>query len=362
VTSLSAVLVTAREPVIPFPGTDGRVTATYEVEVRNVTPFPLTPTWAEVRAPDGRVLQRMGRSAVSSAVALPSKRGGVKVLAEGQIGVLYLTVPFASRDAVPAQLDTVVSVTGLPGGATYTSDAVAVPVSSLTPPVVGPPLENGTRYIAADSCCDSPRHRRAMLPMANGQWLAQRFAVDWEQLDARNRTVSRGDPSDPAAYTVYGKKVIAASDGTVVHVIEDQPDQKPGSLPAGLTPAQADGNSVVLDMGGGLYALYAHLQKDSVAVQEGQTVRRGQQLGLVGNSGNSSAPHLHFHVMDGPSPMTSEGVPYVIDAFTTTGRITDQEAFDTLENTTKPLPTRRLDTDGPQRNVMPLNLDLVTFG
>jgi hypothetical protein len=65
--------------------------------------------------------------------------------------------------------------------------------------------------------------------------------------------------------------------------------------------------------------------------------------------------------MDGPSPMASEGVPYVIDFFTTTGQITSTEAFDRLENTTQPLPVRPLPTDGRHSDQMPLDRDLVTF-
>jgi len=360
--SLSAVLVSPREPAVPFAGSDGRVTVTYELGVHNPTPFALTLTTAEVLDPSGRVLQKLEQPAVAANLALPSVRSGVKQLTEGQVATLYVTLQFPGRSYVPARLDNRIAVAGLPGGARYTSDLTEVPISGVEPPVLGPPLEAGTRYIAADSCCDSVRHRRALLAVANGEWLAQRFAVDWEQLDGQGRTVSRGDPADPAAYTVYGKKVIAAADGTVVHVVDDQHDQVPGRLPSGLTAAQADGNSVIVDLGNGLYALYAHLQKGSVAVRLGQRVRRGELIGLVGNSGNSSAPHLHFHVMDGPSPMTSEGVPYVIDAFTTTGRIATQQDFDTLENTTTPLPTRQLSTDGPHENQLPLNLDLVTFG
>ncbi len=359
-TALSALLLTQREPVVPFAGSDGRITATYELGVQNATPLALTLTAAEVLDPSGRVLQHLDQAAVAADLALPSARGGVQKLTEAQAATLYVTLQFARRSDVPRRLDNRITFTGLPTG-TATSDVVGVPVSGLTPPVLGPPLEPGTRYIAADSCCDSPRHRRALLSIANHQWLVQRFAVDWEQLDAQNRTVSRGDPADPAAYTIYGKRVIAAAGGTVVHVINNLPDQKPGSLPANANLAEADGNSVVVDIGGGLYALYAHMQKGSVAVRVGERVARGQMLGLVGNSGNTSAPHLHFHVMDGPSPLTSEGVPYVIDSFATTGRITSTADFDRLENTTQPLPTRPLPTDGPHRDQMPLDLDLVTF-
>lgn len=361
-TALTPLLVTVRGPAVPFTGSDGKVIVTYELALENTTPLTLAPTKTEVLAPSGAVIEALDQAQTAAALAQPAERGGIQQLTEAQTATLYVTLEFAARSDVPDRLDNrvTVSAAGLPGG-TATVGPAPVTVSPFTPPVLGPPLEPGTRYIAADSCCDSPRHRRAPLPIDNRVWLAQRFAVDWEQLDDRNRTVTGEDPADPADYTIYGKRTIAAADGTVVHVVNGLPDQKPGALPPAATPAEADGNSVVIDIGGGLYMLYAHMQNGSIAVNEGQRVTRGEQLGLVGNSGNTSAPHLHFHVMDGPSPLTSEGVPYAIDSFTTSGEITSTAAFDELENTTRPLPVQPLPGDGPHRDQMPLDRALVTF-
>ena len=359
-TGLTALLVTAREPAVPFAGSDDQVVVTYELGLENTTPLTLTVTELQVLAPSGSLVRTLDQAAIAAALSQPSARGGVQQLTQAQSATVYVTLRFPNRSAVPARLDHRVTITGLPGG-TATTGPVAVPVSPLGAPVLGPPLEPGSRYIAADSCCDSPRHRRALLPIDNRVWLAQRFAVDWEQLDTSNRTVTGDDPTDPADYTIYGKKVVSAADGVVVHVLTGLPDERPGALPSATSPATADGNSIVVDIGSGLYALYAHLQNGSITVHEGQRITRGQQLGLVGNSGNTSAPHLHFHVMDGPSPLTSEGVPYVIDSFATSGQITSTEAFDELENTTQPLPVQPLPNDGQHTDQMPLDRDLVTF-
>ena len=64
-----------------------------------------------------------------------------------------------------------------------------------------------------------------------------------------------------------------------------------------------------------VFAFYAHLQPKGIRVKVGDKVRRGQVLALLGNSGNSDAPHLHFHVTDGNSPLGAEGLPYVIESF-----------------------------------------------
>jgi hypothetical protein len=354
--------VSVRQPTIPFKGSDGRFIATFELGLHNPTPLTLRLTRVEVRAPDGTVLQTLDAAGTAAALAVGAHRSGVTQLTEGQLGTLYLTPEFATREAVPDRLAVTVTAAAeqLPPGG-VTSAPVEVPVSRFVPPVLGPPLEPGAGYIAADSCCGSERHRRAPLGIENRTWLAQRFAVDWEQLDPRGRTVRGENPASPADYTVYGKRVIAAAEGTVVEVVDGLPDQVPGGLPSTITLPEADGNHVVIDIGGGLYALYAHFKAGSITVREGQRVKRGDPLAQVGNSGNSSAPHLHFHVMDGPSPLASEGVPYVIDSFSSTGEITSTSEFDRFENTTTPLATRPLPGDGPHHDEMPLDRLLVTF-
>ncbi len=75
-----------------------------------------------------------------------------------------------------------------------------------------------------------------------------------------------------------------------------------------LDPARLAGNHVIIGAGR-TYALYAHLAPGSVAVTRGQQVRAGQVMGRVGHTGNSTAPHLHFQLMDSADPLTARGVP-----------------------------------------------------
>jgi murein DD-endopeptidase MepM/ murein hydrolase activator NlpD len=86
-----------------------------------------------------------------------------------------------------------------------------------------------------------------------------------------------------------------------------------------ITLETVGGNHVVLDIGGGHYAFYAHLKPGSLKVKLGDKVKRGQVIGLVGNTGNSTEPHLHFHVADGISPLGSEGLPYRLESFEIVG-------------------------------------------
>jgi murein DD-endopeptidase MepM/ murein hydrolase activator NlpD len=75
------------------------------------------------------------------------------------------------------------------------------------------------------------------------------------------------------------------------------------------------GNYVVLKIGDKNFAFYGHLQPGNLQVQVGDQVRAGQKLGFIGNSGNSDAPHLHFHVADGSDPLSGEGVPFELTSF-----------------------------------------------
>ncbi|MEA2372949.1 MAG: hypothetical protein QOH12_3343, partial [Solirubrobacteraceae bacterium] len=315
---LSALIVSPVEPAVPFRASDGRYIVTYELRVQNPTPLTLVLSRVSVSTAGGDVIEKLDRAQVAAALALPGARSGVAALQEGQLATLYLTLAFKDRAKIPDRLLPRITVTAarLRGGRAASSPATVRVLNAFAVPVLGPPLAPGRRFVAADSCCSSERHRRALLPIGNRLWLAQRFAVDWEQIDASGRFVRRGgDPAKSADYTIYGARAIAAGDATIIHVVDGLPAQRPGRLPAGLLPHETDGNSIVARLDDGLYMLYGHLQAGSIKVKVGEKVKRGALLGLVGNSGNTSAPHLHFHVMDGPSPLSSEGVPYVIDAF-----------------------------------------------
>ena len=176
-----------------------------------------------------------------SALALPSARSGVRELGEGQQATLYLTVDFEDRAAVPDRLvhRVVVHAPQLPRGRAVSAPVVVRILRDFDVPVLGPPLEPGRGYIAADSCCSSTRHRRALLAVNGRQWLAQRFAVDWEQVDSTGRFVRRGgDGARNADYTVYGRRVIAAADAKIVKVVDGLPAQRPGALPRGSDRAR----------------------------------------------------------------------------------------------------------------------------
>src|SRR5215217_9378596 len=120
-------------------------------------------------------------------------------------------------------------------------------------------------------------------------------AVDFVRLDEEGRGHD-GDPKREKSWYGFGEPVLAPADGTVVSVGDVHPDEPVGNT--GQKPPY--GNHILLDIGGGRYALLAHLQQGSARVSEGERVRVGQPIAAVGDSGDSLVPHLHFHVQDSP--------------------------------------------------------------
>ena len=116
-----------------------------------------------------------------------------------------------------------------------------------------------------------------------------------------------GDGSVNEDYWAYGQPVFSPAAGTVVTAIDGLPDQTPQ---LGRDEANPVGNHVVIEVADGEYLLIAHMQPGSLTVAEGDTVESGQQIGLVGNSGNTSEPHIHLHLQDQPTfNTTATGLP-----------------------------------------------------
>lgn len=157
--------------------------------------------------------------------------------------------------------------------------------------------------------------------------LIQEFAMDVIQLGTDGLS-HRGDGTKLSQYYAYGAPVYAIADGTVVAAEGSQPEsdsnlQQPGEaaeeyMQRVLTAQQellaqgfayVGGNHVVIQHAHGEYSYSLHLQQDSLLVKVGEQVKRGQQIAALGHSGNSTEPHLHFHVADSPDMAYSRSIP-----------------------------------------------------
>ena len=199
-------------------------------------------------------------------------------------------------------------------------------VDRTAPVVISPPLK-GIRYYDGNGCCGTSPHTRAMLTIDGERLLAQRYAIDWVRFDDQGRWVV-GDPTVNENYIVFGDPIYAVAPGRVVSVLTDLPENTPPTPLADLNTQNALGNHIIQDLGGGRYALYAHMQPGSIpaGIGVGSRLARGQAIGRVGNTGSSTAPHLHFHISDGPDAVGSQGRPYVVDGFTFTNTVRNPDA------------------------------------
>jgi hypothetical protein len=241
-------------------------------------------------------------------------------MAGGLRAVVFLWVPVDRRNAPSSVRNRVTIELGAGDSVrTQTLDSRDVTVTAEAA-FIGPPLRGGP-WLTANGPAPDVGHRRGLIPIDGVPSIAQRFAIDFVKVGDDNLTFT-GDRLKNESYHAYGNDAIAVADGTVVAVKDGIPENVPGptSRAVPITLETVGGNHVIIDLDGGRYAFYAHLKPGSLQVRLGERVRRGQVVGLVGNSGNSTEPHLHFHISDGISPLGSEGLPYGLDSFELAGR------------------------------------------
>jgi hypothetical protein len=360
---MSALVVDIPSSPRWFVGSDHQTHLVYELWLMNPLPAPVTVTSVDVLDGDtGESLMRLEGATLLAAMSLAALPDAPDVILPlSSTGVVWFDVPLAADHDVPAFIyhqltvelpsdlsvpDSLLSITSTP-----------VPVDERSPVVLGPPLA-GPQWTALGSCCDGP-HRRALYPI-DGQWfLAQRYAIDFNLLEADNRP-GTGDPLQFTSFPTYGQPVLAVTDALVVEAVDRYPDLLVGESREELTAESAGGNRIVLDLGDGRFAVYAHLQEGSVRVQPGDLVKRGQQIASAGSSGTTGGPHLHFQVTDRPSVVAADGLPYVFDAFEVTGQTPPLTEVVPYYDSMEPIPVTT-EGAGPRREALPLGGDVVTF-
>ena len=354
----------------PVLGADDKTHLPYEIVLMNMAAGSVRLKKVEtLNADSGAVLDTLEGAGLAKMLRLNGGANSADLPAGGS-GVLFMDVTLDGSVAIPRALKQryEITVTGAPvADAAGDRDPTPQPPQHITfmgdplelgPPavVIAPPLK-GSRWVAGGGCCTPySYHRGATLPINGGIRVAERFAIDFVQLNDKNM-LNAGPQDQLSSYAFFGDEIYSVADGTVVEVVDGLPEQVPGKLPAEATIQMAAGNHLVVDISQGRFAFYAHMQPGSLKVNVGDKVMTGQVLGLLGNSGNTDAPHLHFHVMDGPSPLVSNGLPYVFTSFTGQGMLKDE----------KPLFTGgQVDVEestlaGPHKNQLPLNDQVLSF-
>lgn len=296
----------------------GREHLVYELHLRNFGKRPLPLSGLEILDPNLGATVAVFEGPQLEGLISPIGQGALTVadglmLGGGRSCIVFLRL--ASTGTAPVRLQHRIR-----SGTEFTTGPLVSVSSSQMLRRLGPPLE-GRDWVPTNNAGADAHHRVGFLALGGVASIARRYAIDWKR--QRAGAWFAGDEASVRAYHAYGQAVLAVADATVVVATDGFPDNRPRTA-EGFTPAReitmqsVGGNVVTLDLGDGLFASYAHLQPGSLQVRARDRVRRGQVLGAIGNSGDSRWPHLHFQVTDGPSLLGSEGVPYVIDAYSET--------------------------------------------
>ena len=362
-------------PTFPFLGTDQQYHIAYDLEIGNASRLPgallrLEVVDAEdpsrvIAAFEGDALLQRTRTLSNQAVADQS-------IAPSEGRVVWVDFPLATQQDPPNAVFHRLTLLGASGPAAQSPtplsyDVAPYDTSAGQPLVLAPPLK-GKGWVALNGCCEPEYpHRTSFAPFNGSIVNGQMFAIDWKRMDDSGAFYG-GDRTQNESYEDYGADVFAVANGTVVQVLDSLDPNEPGILPAqdpvraaALTVQNVDGNNVVLDLGNGTYAFYGHLLKGSITVVVGDRVTEGQKLAELGNTGNSNASHLHFHLMDSPSVVGSHGLPYVLKSFEYDGQVPAEVLEAADDYLSGDFGTGRLPVPQPRTNQLPLALAVVNF-
>ena len=361
--------------VYPVKGSDGRTHLAFAMQFTNSWGAAATIQSVEVLDPS-RDYKPTGTNRVVSVrdeditglVKLSTLPGSMDkasysaILAGGQSGVMYFDVGYAAGDEAPCTIALRVR--------TVQPEVKRLPESTvLSPPlrvnqeeaIVLAPAFKGGGWVDMNGCClEIGPHRFVTNPVNGTLDPSEQFAIDWIKVDAQGKAF-RTDGKASEDWLCYGVELLAVAPGTVVESVRDMPDVPPGAAPTNLTIAEFTGNHVTLDLGNGRYAVYAHMAPHSVTVHVGDHVKTGDKLGLLGNSGNTTGPHLHFQISDRPSTLDTTALPFVFESMVLENRTSaDMDDMDIFSIKGTPLPMNPT-VAKPLARTMPLSRDVIKF-
>lgn len=240
---------------------------------------------------------------------------GEKELKPGMEALLYVYITLKEDQQVPQSLDHEIWMTHLSSdrkNVTVNKVDYTISVNNKPPLILGYPLK-GKNWVTEAAVDRDSYHRRTVLAVGGKLYLSQRFAIDWVRIDGGGKEV-HGDLSVPKNWLCYGQDVLAMADGVVTKVQDGFKDQTPPGFGDLSSDAELSGNMILLSTeqnGEKYYIMYAHLGEGSISVKPGDRVVEGQVIAKVGNTGHSSAPHLHIQVTNADDAIKAEGLPFI---------------------------------------------------
>lgn len=271
-----------------------------------------------------RILTELDEASLRSAMASVAHRADHPLtITPGRRAVVYLDFALKGPEACSV-LSHAMTVQPQDGeGPTAKIVGGVTEIARRPVPRLGPPLRGGPWAAIYDPGMKRG-HRRVFYATEGRAVLPGRFAVDFMRVDEAGR-LTTSDGNDPTQYIGYGAPVLAVADGVIIQLRDDVRNPRRSRRPR-LGIADASGNYIALDIGGGSIAFYEHL-KQGAPVKLGQRVRAGDVVGYLGFTGTASVPHLHFHVADRDSVLGGEGRPFVFGRYRRLGHYSSIQAF-----------------------------------
>ncbi|MGA2533452.1 MAG: M23 family metallopeptidase [Candidatus Aminicenantales bacterium] len=307
-------------PPSPVKG-EGETHLFYELHMTSFLKGALSLSSIEVLGDGKNLIKTYQGDKLSECLVRPGKPLDMKdksILEGGTRAVLFIMLSFGESAEVPDFLTHRVTVAySRSSGEKVVMQGQGAQVSILrkAPLMIGPPVRSGV-WLAGNCPGDGPvGHRLSMQAWNSRLVVNERYAIDFMKFNNDYRLV-HGESSSNSHWYSYGEEVIAVADGVISDIKEGIIENTPlGKYAVPNSLEYAAGNCVILNIAQGVYAVYAHLKPKSLRVKIGDKVQKGQGLGLIGNSGISDAPHLHFHIIDANSVFGGEGLPYVFEQF-----------------------------------------------
>lgn len=337
-------------PAPPIPvRMDKQLVLVYELHLTNFDSVPLTVKQIEVFASpaNGPAISNLleknlsaSMTRVGAAMSMDTSSNSSKdtrVIDPGGRNVVFMWIALPADNVVPSSLSH--RIVFSPGSGS-TSDGILadfqVPVAHDPVPTLSPPF-NGGIWVAGDGPANDTNHRRSIFAIDGHIYSPERFAIDWVKVGPNGDSRHDGKTKNENWWG-WGEPVLAVADGEITEVVNEFPDNTPGVLPP-VTLDNIAGNHIILQITANRYVTYAHLQNGSIRVRLHDHVRRGDVLGLLGNSGNSTGAHLHLQVTDRNSVLQSEGVPFVFPSFTYLGPGSDYPEKQVADPWTNSIPS-----------------------
>lgn len=312
------VTVDVQQVPVPLKALD-KYYLVYEVNLVNYQKIPITLKSLTISSDKGHVMTYSGKdlAGLMYGAGVKNPESQPLLFQPGKAKMIYLFLPFSNEASLPAWLTHDITFTMGKDVIQFKPEVKSDPLNlgNARPTIVASPLR-GDYWLAGNAPSNTSPHRTTHLIYHGHDYFAQRYAIDFVQI-GKNGITHSGNPAENKNYYAYGHAIFSVANGRVVEVKDNLPENTPrsGKLAVPLSSETICGNHVVVDLGHGQYALYAHMIPGSIKVKTGDSVTRGQVLGKVGNTGNSSEPHLHFQIMDRSTPLGGNGLPYGFEHF-----------------------------------------------